>query len=56
MSTDPTPHLDPALAAGNPQQRIVLPEEVAHVVCWLAGEGAASITGQSISVSGGEVM
>ena len=44
------------LAAGNPQQRIVLPEEVAHVVCWLAGEGAASITGQSISVSGGEVM
>jgi NAD(P)-dependent dehydrogenase (short-subunit alcohol dehydrogenase family) len=44
------------LAAGNPQQRIVQPEEVAAAVAWLAGEDTASITGQSISVSGGEVM
>ena len=43
-------------AAGNPQQRIVQPEEVADAVRWLCGEAAGSINGQSISVSGGEVM
>lgn len=42
-------------AAGNPQQRIVQPEEVADAVRWLCGDGAAAITGQCISVSGGEV-
>jgi NAD(P)-dependent dehydrogenase (short-subunit alcohol dehydrogenase family) len=39
----------------NPQRRIVQPAEVADAVRWLCGEGAASVTGQSISVSGGEV-
>lgn len=39
----------------NPQRRIVQPAEVADSVRWLCGEGAASVTGQSISVSGGEV-
>jgi NAD(P)-dependent dehydrogenase (short-subunit alcohol dehydrogenase family) len=43
-------------AAGNPQQRIVRPREVADAVRWLCGEGASAITGQAISVSGGEVM
>jgi NAD(P)-dependent dehydrogenase (short-subunit alcohol dehydrogenase family) len=43
-------------AAGNPQQRIVQPEQVADAVRWLCGDGAAAITGQAISVSGGEVM
>ena len=42
-------------ASGNPQRRIVRPEEVADAVRWLCGEGAAAINGQSISVSGGEV-
>jgi len=42
-------------SAGNPQGRIVLPREVADAVRWLCGDGATSITGQSISVSGGEV-
>ncbi len=42
--------------AGNPQQRVVQPAEVADAVRWLCGAGAASITGQAISVSGGEVM
>ncbi len=42
-------------AAGNPQQRIVQPDEVADAVLWLCGEGASAVTGQSISVSGGEV-
>jgi NAD(P)-dependent dehydrogenase (short-subunit alcohol dehydrogenase family) len=43
-------------AKGNPQGRIVQPAEVADTVLWLCGEGAGAITGQSISVSGGEVM
>jgi NAD(P)-dependent dehydrogenase (short-subunit alcohol dehydrogenase family) len=41
--------------AGNPQGRIVQPREVSDAVRWLCGDGASSITGQSISVSGGEV-
>lgn len=40
----------------NPQGRLVHPEEVADAVAWLCGPAAASINGQSISVSGGEVM
>ena len=43
-------------AAGNPQQRIVQPQEVADAVRWLCGQGASAVTGQAISVSGGEVM
>jgi NAD(P)-dependent dehydrogenase (short-subunit alcohol dehydrogenase family) len=42
-------------AAGNPQRRMVQPEEVADAVRWLCSDAAAAITGQSISVSGGEV-
>ncbi len=42
-------------AGVNPQRRIVQPIEVADAVRWLCGESAASMTGQSISVSGGEV-
>lgn len=40
----------------NPQGRLVAPEQVADAVAWLCGEGAAAVTGQSVSVSGGEVM
>ena len=40
----------------NPQGRIVQPQEVAATVQWLCSAGAAAVTGQSISVSGGEVM
>jgi NAD(P)-dependent dehydrogenase (short-subunit alcohol dehydrogenase family) len=43
-------------AVSNPQRRIVQPEQVADAVRWLLGEGAAAITGQCLSVSGGEVM
>ncbi|PSM20184.1 SDR family NAD(P)-dependent oxidoreductase [Nitratireductor sp. StC3] len=42
------------LAATNPQGRLIEPDEVAATVLWLAGEDARSITGQAISVSGGE--
>lgn len=41
--------------AGNPQRRVIQPDEVADAVRWLCGDAAASVTGQSISVSGGEV-
>lgn len=44
------------LAAGNPQKRLIQPAEVAGAVLWLCRSGSASITGQAISVSGGEVM
>ena len=43
-------------AAGNPQGRIVQPDQVADSVRWLCSPAAGSITGQAISVSGGEVM
>jgi len=42
------------LAANNPQGRFIKPQEVADVVLWLCKDGSASITGQAISVSGGE--
>lgn len=42
--------------AGNPQGRIVQPEEVADTVRWLCGPGASAIHGQAIAVCGGEVM
>jgi NAD(P)-dependent dehydrogenase (short-subunit alcohol dehydrogenase family) len=43
-----------ALAAINPQNRFVQPDEVAAAVVWLCSEKAGSITGQAISISGGE--
>jgi NAD(P)-dependent dehydrogenase (short-subunit alcohol dehydrogenase family) len=45
-----------ALAASNPQGRVVTPQEVAETVLWLASSAARSITGQAIAVAGGEVM
>lgn len=43
------------LVKHNPQQRLIQPEEVAETVRWLASDGARSVTGQAISVSGGEI-
>ncbi|MCK9918245.1 SDR family oxidoreductase, partial [Microbacteriaceae bacterium K1510] len=40
----------------NPLGRLMRPGEVADAVSWLAGSGAAAITGQAISITGGEVM
>ena len=45
-----------ALVARNPQRRLVTVDEVAAAVAWLCLPDAAAVTGQAISVSGGEVM
>ena len=42
-----------ALAADNPMGRFIEPGEVARAVLWLCGPGSSSVSGQSISVSGG---
>ncbi len=42
------------LAANNPQGRLIEPQEVADTVLWLCSESAASVSGQAISLSGGE--
>jgi NAD(P)-dependent dehydrogenase (short-subunit alcohol dehydrogenase family) len=42
------------LAARNPQGRFITTQEVADTVLWLCTESSASITGQAISLSGGE--
>jgi len=44
------------LTKTNPQGRLIQPDEIAAAVRWLVSEGARSVTGQCISVSGGEVM
>jgi NAD(P)-dependent dehydrogenase (short-subunit alcohol dehydrogenase family) len=45
-----------ALAAHNPQGRLVTPGEVAEAVAWLCLPSSQSMTGQAIAVAGGEVM
>jgi NAD(P)-dependent dehydrogenase (short-subunit alcohol dehydrogenase family) len=43
-----------AVAASNPQGRLIAPQEIANVVLWLCAAESSAITGQAISVSGGE--
>ena len=43
------------LLARNPQRRLVLPEEVANTVAWLCVPESEAVTGQAITVTGGEV-
>jgi NAD(P)-dependent dehydrogenase (short-subunit alcohol dehydrogenase family) len=45
-----------SLLRSNPQRRFVSPEQVANAVLWLCQPGSDAITGQSVSISGGEVM
>jgi len=45
-----------SLVTHNPQGRLIQPSEVADAVVWLCGDNAASVTGQSIAVAGGEVL
>lgn len=44
------------LIKNNPQHRLIEPDEVAAAVIWLCRAGSCSITGQAISVAGGEIM
>ena len=44
-----------ALAASNPQQRMVQPQEVAQSVLWLCAAGSDAINGQAIAIDGGEL-
>ena len=44
------------LAAGNPQKRLVQPEEVANAVAWLCLPGSDAMNGQALAVAGGEIM
>jgi NAD(P)-dependent dehydrogenase (short-subunit alcohol dehydrogenase family) len=43
------------IVAANPMRRLIAPEEVAATVMFLASEGAASVNGHALSVSGGEI-
>jgi 3-hydroxybutyrate dehydrogenase len=45
-----------ALLRSNPQRRFVTQDEVANSALWLCLPESRSITGQTISISGGEVM
>ena len=45
-----------ALEKTSPQNRLITPQEVAHVVKMLVGEEARGLTGQAINVDGGMVM
>ncbi len=42
------------LKTANPQGRFIEPGEIASTVVWLCGNGAGSVNGQAIAVSGGE--
>jgi 3-hydroxybutyrate dehydrogenase len=44
-----------SLYAGNPQGRLIKPEEVASAIAWLCSDGAAATNGAAIPMSGGEI-
>ena len=44
-----------ALAASNPQGRLITPDEVAQTIVWLCGGGASGINGAAVPVAGGEL-
>lgn len=44
------------IEAGNPQGRLIDPEEVASVVVFLADDSARSITSQAINIEGGAIL
>jgi NAD(P)-dependent dehydrogenase (short-subunit alcohol dehydrogenase family) len=44
-----------ALAASNPQGRLITPDEVAQTIVWLCGAGASGVNGAAVPVAGGEL-
>ena len=45
-----------SFTATNPQGRLIEPEEVAGAIAWLVSPAARSVTGQAITIAGGEIM
>ncbi len=43
------------IAAGNPQGRLIAPEEVAQAALYLASPGSKGINGHALTLSGGEI-
>lgn len=41
-------------AKTNPSGRLITPEEVANAALWLVSEGASAVTGQAITIAGGD--
>ena len=54
LVADVTDEARASLAATNPQHRFIQPQEVAAAVLWLCSDAARSVTGQALSISGGE--
>ncbi len=44
------------MVSGNPQKRLIRPAELADTVMWMCGPNSGAITGQAITVAGGEIM
>ncbi len=44
-----------ALAASNPQGRLITPDEVAMTIVWLCGDAASGVNGAAVPVAGGEL-
>lgn len=44
-----------ALAASNPQGRLITPDEVAMTIVWLCCDGASGVNGAAVPVAGGEL-
>ena len=44
-----------ALAASNPQGRLITPDEVATTIVWLCGDSASGVNGAAVPVAGGEL-
>lgn len=42
-------------ARTNPSGRLITPEEVANAALWLCSEGASAVTGQTITIAGGDL-
>jgi NAD(P)-dependent dehydrogenase (short-subunit alcohol dehydrogenase family) len=41
-------------AKTNPSGRLITPEEVANAALWLCSAGASAVTGQAITIAGGD--
>jgi len=42
------------MVKANPQGRLIAPDEIAQAVLYLCGPGSGSVTGQSLTINGGE--